>query len=198
MIDLSGLPDPSDRDQAWVGDEPAYAVWSDRMRAADLDLDARKQVAAKWRLMHNFGEEAIDRASLEWIASLGPLRELGAGSGYNAKLLLDVGGDVIATDPEPWMPTWTPVEIDSYETAPRDGRIPLLVWPYMNVPNQWLQSDDAPSTLLVINDVEPRNVGRVPGYNNVLAKSWELIESREVRTGWRYYTDYVHLWKRDS
>lgn len=198
MIDLSGLPDPSDRDQAWVGGEPAYQAWCERMRAAEFEYRDRSEIAERWQFIRHYGEEAIDRASLEWIASFGPLRELGAGTGYNSRLLLDLGADVIATDPEPRMPTWTAVAIDSYETSPRDGRIPLLVWPEMNVPNQWLRSDDAPSTLLVINDVEPRNVGRVPGYNNVLAKSWQLIESREVRTGWRYYTDYVHLWKRDS
>lgn len=198
MIDLTGLPDPSDRDQAWVGDEPAYKAWCERMRAADFEYRDRAEIAERWEFIRHYGEEAIDRASLEWIASFGPLRELGAGTGYNSRLLLDLGADVIATDPEPRMPTWTPVAIDSYETAARDGRMPLLVWPEMNVPNQWLRSDDAPSTLLVINDVEPRNVGRVPGYNSVLVKSWQLIESREVRTGWRFYTDYVHLWKRDS
>jgi hypothetical protein len=198
MFDPSALPDPFDRDQAWAGDEPAYAVWSERMRAADLGFFDREQIAQERQLLRHYGEEAIDRASLEWIASFGPLRELGAGSGYVSKLLLDLGADVIATDPEPGMPTWAPVTIESYESSPSDGRIPLLVWAFMNAPNQWLRSEDAPSTLIVVNDVAPRNVGSVFGYREILAESWNLLESRQVSTGWRHYTGYVHVWQRDS
>lgn len=46
-----------------------------------------------------------------------PIVEIGAGGGYWASLLRQVGVTVIAVDKEPWEATWTPVVLGNHQTA---------------------------------------------------------------------------------
>lgn len=197
------VPDPADRSQAWVGVRPAYQAWCESMAAADLEFEERKHVVKSNDLIHHYGENAMDRETLVRIADLGALVELGAGNGYTARLLDDVGADVIATDITPsdhrlGSSTWYPVERGSYESTLCGSRIPLLIWPYIGAPSQWLHSAAAPDRIVVVNDVAPQNLGTRPGgtYHDVLFKGWAVIESFPVQTGWRQSTDYVHVWTR--
>jgi hypothetical protein len=199
----SGLPNPKDRSQAWMADRPAYQVWCDDMKTKALDRQSRLSVVESNRLIHHYGENALDRSSLERIAEMGPLVELGAGNGYAAGLLADLGADIVATDPEASRsrisdPPWFPVEPGSYVSTVRGSRLPLLVWPYMTPPAQWLQSEGAPDKLVVVNDVAPDNLGtRSAGsYHDLLSRGWTITSSFQVSTGWRSSQDYVHIWAR--
>lgn len=84
------------------------------------------------------------REAIEALVSLGPLLEVGAGTGYWASLVRAAGGDIVATDLEParsrWHRggrTWTEVEALDAQSAIRrhartaDGRLRALVlcWP---------------------------------------------------------------------
>lgn len=85
------------------------------------------------------GPEALDA-----LGELGPILEVGAGTGYWAKLLQARGVDVIATDlrGEKWNQWfgehgnyWTEVmRMDAVEAIRRygEGRTLLCVWPYMD------------------------------------------------------------------
>lgn len=203
LVMVIDLPNPKDRPQAWVDDRPAYQVWCDEMKTAGLDGQSRLMMIESNELIRNYGENALDRSSLERIAEMGPLVELGAGNGYVSRLLEDLGADIVATDidasaHEADSPLWFPVERGSYVSTVRGSRLPLLVWPYMGAPVQWLQSDAAPDKLIVVNDVAPENLGTRSGgsYHDVLFRDWTPISSFQVNSGWRPWPDYVHIWAR--
>jgi hypothetical protein len=167
------------------------------MNDLNMGFEDRLDIAERYRLIDRYGENGMDLATLERIAGMGPLVEFGAGSGYTARLLRDVGADILATDPEPRQETWSPVLPGTYQTTELAGRVALLVWPYMAAPTAWLRSSNAPDRLLVVNDVEPPNLRRVGGsYNPYLADNWVRVESLPIKSGWRFYIDYLHIWDR--
>lgn len=76
------------------------------------------------------------REAIEVIASLSPLVELGAGTGYWAWLLRQVGADVIALDREPAQPPrWTEIlQGDETSLEAHAGRALFLCWPPLDEP----------------------------------------------------------------
>jgi len=189
---------PGDRTSAWTGGVPSYQAWCERMATAGLDMEQRRTIADSYHLVREYGENAIDLHSLQLIASHGPLHELGAGGGYVAGLLSSIGADVIASDSEPPALPWFPVKKRAYEEANLDGRTPLLVWPYMHAPTHWLATNPNIRKVIIVNDVAPRNLNSRGGgsYHQELSDNWRVVESTAVNTGWRLYTDYVHVWQR--
>jgi hypothetical protein len=169
------------------------------MRSAELDFGDRLMLVESRRLIENYGENALDRSALTTIAQMGPLVELGAGNGYNARLLQDLGADITATDiSAPSTGGWFSVEGGSYDSVILDGRLPLLIWPFMNAPSEWLRSESAPEQLIVVNDVDPKHLGTRSGgsYHDVLFQGWKAISSFPVKSGWRVLRDWVHVWSR--
>ena len=101
--------------------------------AQALDLPARRR-----ELVARFAWAIPAPAALAAVAETGPLVEVGAGTGYWAALLRELGADVVATDPaagaNPYHPDgrlWTDVELVDGVGAVRrhPGRTLLLCWP---------------------------------------------------------------------
>lgn len=73
--------------------------------------------------------------ALRKIAEHGPVLEVGAGRGYWAGLLKQLGADIVATDMQPWEDPFHPVEsLDAVEAVIQHGkgRNLLMVWPPYN------------------------------------------------------------------
>lgn len=116
---MTDLPDASDRSRPWYGSEPAYLAHYRAGRRALKGVDYWKD------LLHAYAHAIPTPEALKVLARLSPLVEVGAGGGYWARLLTDLGVDIIATDAEPptsnsWTSKspWTNVKIgDAVEVA---------------------------------------------------------------------------------
>jgi hypothetical protein len=81
--------------------------------ARALDLPARRR-----ELAARFAWAIPAPAALAAVAEAGPLVETGAGTGYWAALLRELGADVVATDPAAGGPLWTDVAaVDAEQLA---------------------------------------------------------------------------------
>lgn len=70
--------------------------------------------------------------ALAKIAKHGPVLEVGAGKGYWARLVSELGANVLATDAKPWPEPFYPVErLDAVDAVQQHGkgRNLLMVWP---------------------------------------------------------------------
>jgi len=130
----AGLPDPLDRSQAWDDGEPAYLRWWQHVTA----LPENEQWPLIRALPPYYAYAVPDRPALDALAEEGPLVEIGAGLGYWARLLRDLGADVAAYDHEPpgtnsWTadaPPWTPVALgDDERLAAHPDRTWFVCWP---------------------------------------------------------------------
>lgn len=91
----SGLPDPADHTQTWWEGEPAFYAWWQWMHAEGHGLG---KINDDYRIIARYAEAIPTTAVIRRLAALGPIIEVGAGGGYWARLIQDVGGDMIATD----------------------------------------------------------------------------------------------------
>ncbi len=75
---------------------------------------------------------------VEQLARIGPILEVGAGTGYLSRLVRDAGGDIEATDISPRENGWTEVEaLDARQAQSRyPGRTLLSSWPSLG--GDWL------------------------------------------------------------
>lgn len=94
-------------------------------QSPDLTLAARKKLiwAYSWAIP--------DKEAIETLAGLGPLLELGAGTGYWAWLLRQSRVDIVALDRDPDQPPhWTVVERgDESSVSTYPDRTLLVCWP---------------------------------------------------------------------
>ncbi len=98
------LPDPADRSQPWCGDEPAYLA---HHRAVMKRMHAASEAEAP-ALIAAYSHAVPNLEALRVLGGLAPLLEIGAGSGYWARLLKDLGTDILAYDPAvPESNDWT-------------------------------------------------------------------------------------------
>ena len=89
------------------------------------------------RMVHEYAWAIPNQRALVVIVSLSPLVEIGAGGGYWARLIRDVGGDIVAYDlnEPPAPPTgawkaWTDVEVGGADRAgEHSDRTLFLCWP---------------------------------------------------------------------
>jgi hypothetical protein len=133
-LDLSDLPNPDDRRVAWSHDIPAFLAWWRRGESHGEGL----RLLLDHRLFERYAHSVPTNEALQVLTELGPLLEIGAGAGYWARLLRDLGGDVIATDPvapsdNAWFrgaEPWTPIQQAGVEAVRRyPDRAIFLCWP---------------------------------------------------------------------
>jgi len=96
--------------------------------------------AHEWHQLVSAYSEAIPTVrALELLAAAPPLVEIGAGGGYWARLLKDLGVDIVAYDlvaseSNSWtaeLPAWTDVRVGDAIEALHDNpdRVPFACWP---------------------------------------------------------------------
>lgn len=85
--------------------------------------------------VHKYSFAIPDEDSLNLIAKYSPILEIGAGTGYWAKLLNDIGVDILAYDNFSWKldAKWFEVKEGSIEVIPdHPNRTLFLCWPDYN------------------------------------------------------------------
>jgi hypothetical protein len=94
---VADLPEPSDRTKPWHHDEPAYLA---HHRAAADAMERGEQV--NWQTLIGAYSEAVPTTeALRALQALSPIIEVGAGRGYWARLLSELGCDIVASDLHP-------------------------------------------------------------------------------------------------
>lgn len=123
----------------------------DAARLVDPQIDARggpggwrldwnvHAYAARRKLSQQYAWGIPNQAAIEAIAALGPVVEIGAGTGYWASLLTEFGVDVVAYDAEPGHNHWCkhdcyhPVAVGGpVDVTRHQDRALLLCWPPMS------------------------------------------------------------------
>jgi len=140
--------------------------------------------------------------ALDALVGLGPLVEIGAGRGYWARLVSDLGGDIRAFDTctparNSWVRSeipWHPIEPGSWEVALEFPRRAIFVcWPPR--PNGFLPAllDGAPQRTLALVTDGPSSFGTDPLYER-LHRGW--VAEREVKIPtWPARYDRLTIWK---
>jgi hypothetical protein len=201
-VEVRDLPDPSDRSLAWWQDEPSYLAWWRRLRGRE---DTWRQVST-FRLYEQYSEAIPNLDALNALLDLGPLLEIGSGTGYWARLLRDLGSDVIASDvADSDLRRWSTRTATPWtEMVTSDHRIALqyptrtlfVCWPPR--PNGFVPEllNIAPQTLLALITDGPSSLGtHVDPLYTLLARDWHLLR-RVATPTWPYRTDGLMLWQR--
>ncbi len=199
---MTDLPDPQDKTQPWHGDQPAYL----EHHCAAMRARAQTGVLNWHPLVHAYSEAIPTLDALELLASLSPLVEIGAGAGYWARLLDDLGADIIATDhvasqSNIWTSSsqpWTTVKVcDALDAVRQHGHRNLFCcWPTR--PHGYLEAA-LPAyigqTLALITDgpIDPE-LGPDPLYS-VLKRDWSLSQQLEL-PHWPARNDSLMIWRR--
>lgn len=180
-----------------------YNPYLDAVRATgDVDEDASnpRDVGLEPHddLVEEYAWAIPNESAIRTIAEYGPILEVGAGAGYWAMLLRQVGVDVVATDPAaPVDPAWSPVEPLAAREAVEEypDRTLLTVWPSED--ETW-----AAEALHAYDGDTCIYVGEPPGgctadkhFHHLLQEGWE----REGMVGipqYRGVNDRLEVWVR--
>ena len=141
------------------------------------------------------------REALELLADHGPLLELGAGTGYWAHCLKQVGVDIIAWDRNPGAPPhWTEVvagepHLLSDPASPHHARTLFLCWPPLNEP----MAAEAVKlyrggTLAEIGEARDGCTGSEAFYDE-LERNWRLTHELPLPR-WPGIEDSLRIWQR--
>jgi hypothetical protein len=109
-------------------------VWSDTVEAWSAHaIDLSGVMARRDAAVREWAWAVPTPEAIAAIAAWSPILEVGAGTGYWARLLAEAGADVVATDSgrTPGAGRWWPVErVDAVSSVRRwPGRALLMVWP---------------------------------------------------------------------
>ncbi|MET8160376.1 hypothetical protein ABZT47_28790 [Sphaerisporangium sp. NPDC005289] len=215
-----GLPDPRDRTQAWDGSEPAYLRWWQRLaeHAGEDDYPRVNNQVNQFKLRELYAHAIPTRAALERLLALGPLIEVGAGAGYWARLLRDLGGDVLAYDcyspecnhwltgavpgrPAPVTPNWTAVAVANEGlVGQHPGRAVFVCWP-PRPSNGYLINilrRHRPAVVALITQGMGPMRGRDDDFYLTLQEGWEQDHPQFLLHHWPYQTDNLTIWRAAS
>lgn len=170
---------------------------------------AALRVAERYRICGQYSWAIPTEDALTVIAALGPVVEVGAGTGYWAMLLRERGMDVVAYDQHPpavgaqdnhWhqnVPTWTAVLAGPAEVAAdHPDRTLLLCWPPMGYMAGRALAAYTGGTVVYVG--EPAgNCTAGDDFFARLAREWLAVGEVKI---WRWYgcTDRVTVYTRLS
>lgn len=160
---------------------------------------------ARWDLVPHFGFAVPDEPSLQVLATHGPIVEMGAGTGYWARLLRDRGVEVRAFDrtipdgnksPYDFQRTWTQVEVGTPESLSEFEDYTLfLCWPPYDSPMAADCLEYWHGDLLVVVGEGRGGCTAEDGFFDLLDRDFVQWESFPVPR-WRGMNDYMDLYHR--
>lgn len=201
IVNLADLPDPDDRQLAWSNGEPAYQRWWRRLTESSSQV---WEAVHHHRLLSRYAHAVPCAEAIEALAALGPLVEVGAGGGYWARLISDLGGDIRAFDISApacngWFESgipWHPVELGNEQVVhDHPGRAIFVCWPER--PNGFLPSllDETSQTTLALVTDGRSTFGADPLYGR-LDRGWTLQREVAIPT-WPARYDQLTIWTRN-
>lgn len=158
---------------------------------------------ARDAFVHEYSWAIPSEAALVVLTRHAPLVELGAGTGFWAKLLRERGVDVEAfdlappggSDPNRYHPgarTWTRVGRGGPEVLRRfQDRTLFLCWPPLNSLVSACLDVFEGGTLVLVGE----GAGGCTGFDDRLTEQWTEVEQLEIPQ-WYGLHDYLAVWKR--
>lgn len=211
------LPDPQDRAQAWSGNEPAYLSWWRHYNQYATTDRSGKTITELGRddLVRLYAYAIPNGAALECLLEQGPLLEVGAGAGYWARLLRDLGGDVVAYDLYPpaentwlrgsWLgrpprvaPNWTMVEVGDHTMVARHPTRAVFICMPPRPDRGVIEILERyrPATIALVTGVLADT--RLEGdFYPVLEQGWQRTRLIDLPQ-WSTRTDNLSIWQRKS
>ena len=158
------------------------------------------QYASRDRLVRKYAWAVPNDAALDALGRLGPIVEVGAGTGYWAKLLQDRGVDVRAFDAKGETRArycdaveHTTVELGGPEVLSQfPDRTLFLCWPPLGgeLVDECLRAY-AGSTLVLVGEGE----NGCTGFSDQLTEQWDEVERVGIPQ-WRGLHDYLGVWRK--
>jgi len=161
-------------------------------------------------LIARYSQAVPTKAVIERLAALGPIVEVGSGRGYWARLLQDVGGDVIATDsvkPEtntdyggltPWTDVQQATATDAVTAHPE--RVIFSCWPPRSGYMEDVLDIATQKTLALVTDGKNSIAeagGLIDPLYDRLERSWTLNEDDNIAIPrWPCRFDRLMIWRR--
>jgi len=200
---VTELPDPQDKSCPWQDDQPAY------LQHYLAGMRARSQTGHFiWHSLASAYSEAIPTLeALQALAGLAPLVEIGAGTGYWARLLTDLGTDIVASDcvpseinswtarSQPWMAMEVCDALDAIRLHP-DRTLFSCCPPrpgYMTNALQAYQGD----ALALITDGPVNGERSADPLYGALEADWELAKQVELPR-WPMRFNSLMIWQRQK
>lgn len=143
--------------------------------------------------------------ALQAIAEVGPIVEIGSGTGYWAKLLREYGVDILAFDQHAgdhaanyyrFTHTWSEVQFgNSYSAKRYPERTLMLCWPCYNEPfaNQALKSYKGDTFVYIGEGMYGCNGDKA--FHERLERDWECIKTVHIPQ-WDSVRDRLEIYKR--
>jgi len=155
-------------------------------------------------LVRKYSWAVPDEVAVRVIAGLGPTVEIGAGTGYWAKLITDAGGDVVAYDDAPYANHWCDgehfrVHRGGYAPAGKHpDRVLFLCWPpYDNAlaADALLSYEAAGGETLVYVGESVGGCTASHEFFSLLSTGWEAHQTIDVPQ-WFGINDYLTVYRR--
>lgn len=176
------------------GESALFHFWRES-RGGDLASMMVRDVAVR-----SYSWAVLDRAALAAIvaASPGGIVEIGAGMGYNAALLAEMGADVVAYDAVPCSDRWFNVELGGPEVlAWHPDRTLLLCWPPYNTS---MAADCLAryrgNTVVYVGEDEYGATADDAFFRRLEAE-WQQTQEISIPT-WLFIEDYLGIYQRVS
>jgi hypothetical protein len=189
--------------------EKVQSILPDLVKSADefqvYDAHAMLMTHARYELTRVYSWAIPSPHAIRLIASLGPVLEMGAGTGYWARLLDEAGADVLALDHAPPNQefnrfcageTWFNVQ----RGTPKDlsvfsDRTLMLCWPSLNTPFAVQSLRHYTGSTLVYIGEQKHGCTADDHFFDHLEARWRLQEDIEIPQ-WPHIDDHLYIYTR--
>ena len=165
-----------------------------------LSIDGFERTSGKYtrkRLIKKYAFAIPDKSIIETIVSHSPILEVGAGSGYWAKLIDESGGDIIAFDTmsRTYQKQWYPINETIADTSQYPDRTLFLCWPENNSPmGENAVKNYTGDCVLLIGERQGQCTGNDSMYYHLDNKY--TLEDTQCLPNWYGLQDYLFIYKR--
>jgi hypothetical protein len=180
---------------------------------SEIDSFSKKMDSLEWQLMKkkvvpltkDYSWAIPNDKAIATIKKYGPIVEIGAGTGYWAKLLADEGVDVVAYDNEEankysesqYNKTWVQVNKgDESAVLQHPDRTLMLCWPprWNEMASNSLNSYQG-KYVVYVGEIGPTAATGTQKFFSDLETHFELIETADIQN-WPGYSDKVYIYRR--
>lgn len=178
---------------------PAVSVGRNRTKRTQT---ARKIVEYRRVFVDVFAYAVPNAAAIETVVAHSPIIEIGAGSGYWARLVMEAGGTVAACDVDPPPAKWAPVVemdgiafLDALADVHEDAAL-LLCWPppCSEMADRALRAYDGETVVYVGEGRGGCTADEA--FHERLHGEFELVETVAIPT-YMGMRDRLEVWERD-
>lgn len=143
------------------------------------------------RLVEKYSWAVPNEEALLYLAEFDQITEVGAGSGYWANCIEEMGGSVRATDANPLSETWTTVESAYVDDLDLEDKVVLTVWPPYGDAMAMMVAEQEPSHIIYIGEPRGGCTGS-PEFFDILDREYGLVAKIDIPSYAGIHDDLFH------